>query len=166
MPLAFDKYRVLIADDNIHMRTLLRSVLQAVGVRQVLEAADGGQAFAAMREFKPDFILSDLTMEPVDGIELTRMVRTRKDSPNPFVPIIMVTGHTERSRVEAARDAGVTEFIAKPITPQSLTARMTTILERPRPFVRSDGYIGPDRRRRGAEDFNGPWRRHDDKEGQ
>jgi CheY-like chemotaxis protein len=162
MPVAFDKLRIIVADDNAHMRALLRSLLQSLGVREVVETPDGAQAFAAMREFKPDFIVTDLTMEPVDGIELTRMVRTRRDSPNPFVPIIMVTGHTERSRVEAARDAGVTEFIAKPITAQNLTARMNTITDRPRPFVRCETYVGPDRRRRKAEDYEGPRRRIDD----
>jgi CheY-like chemotaxis protein len=162
MPALPENLRVIIADDNAHMRALLRSLLQSLGVHSVFEAPDGAQAFAVMRDFKPDFVLTDLTMQPVDGIELTRMVRTRKDSPNPYLPIIMVTGHTERSRVEAARDAGVTEFIAKPITAQNLTARITTITERPRPFVRCDTYVGPDRRRRKAEDYDGPWRRHDD----
>ncbi len=163
MSAVFDNIRVLVVDDNAHMRMLLRSLLQALGVQQVFEAPDGGQAFAMMRDVKPDFVFSDLTMQPVDGIEFTRMVRTRKDSPNPFVPIIMVTGHTERSRVESARDAGVTEFLAKPITAQKLTSRIAEIVERPRPFVRCETYVGPDRRRRKAEDYEGPWRRRDDK---
>jgi two-component system, chemotaxis family, chemotaxis protein CheY len=163
-PSALGNLRVLVADDNVHMRALLRSLLQALGVNEVCEACDGGQAFAMLREFKPDFVLSDLTMQPVNGVEFTRMVRTRKDSPNPFVPIIMVTGQTDLSSVHAARDAGVTEFIAKPITTQNLTARITTILERPRPFVRSDTFVGPDRRRRRSEDHDGPWRRQGDTE--
>ena len=161
---AFENIRVLVVDDNIHMRALLRSLLQALGVRNVLELGDGGAAFASMRDFSPDFILTDLTMEPVDGIEFTRMVRTRKDSPNPYVPIIMVTGHTERSRVEAARDAGVTEFLAKPITAQNLTSRISEVIERPRLFVRCETYSGPDRRRRKDEDYAGPFRRHDDEQ--
>ncbi|MGD0189477.1 MAG: response regulator [Rhizomicrobium sp.] len=161
----FSKIRVLFVDDNMHMRTLMRSLLNALGVTQLADASDGGHAFAVMNEFKPDIVITDLTMEPVDGIEFTRMVRSRKDSTNPFVPIIMVTGHTERSRVEAARDAGVTEFIAKPITVQNLTGRLNQIIERPRPFIRSDTYIGPDRRRRNrADEHDGPWRRHDDRE--
>ena len=89
-----------------------------------------------MRDRKPDFVLTDLSMKPVDGIEFTRRVRLGRDSPNPYLPIIMVTGHTERPRVEAARDAGVTEFLAKPITTQNLLVRLVEIVERPRPFVR------------------------------
>jgi CheY-like chemotaxis protein len=147
------------------MRTLMRSLLNSLGVTQTAEAQDGGQGFAIMNEFKPDIVITDLTMQPVDGIELTRMIRTRKDSFNQFVPIIMVTGHTERSRVEAARDAGVTEFIAKPITVQNLTGRISQIVERPRPFIRSGAYVGPDRRRRNRTDEDDiPSRRFDDRE--
>jgi two-component system, chemotaxis family, chemotaxis protein CheY len=159
---SFDSLRVLIADDNAHMRSLLKSLLQALGVRELHESSDGGAAYAAMRDFKPDFVLSDLTMKPVDGIEFTRMVRRRQDSPNPTIPIIMVTGHTERTLVMGARDAGVTEFLAKPITPHNLISRITEIYDRPRPFVQCEAYVGPDRRRRKKEDYKGPWRRRDD----
>ena len=76
----------------------------------------------------------------------------------------MISGHTERYRVEAARDAGVTEFLAKPITAQNLFARIAEIVERPRAFVRCDAYFGPDRRRHQNADHPGPWRRKDDYE--
>ena len=105
---------------------------------------------------KPDFVLTDLSMKPIDGIEFTKLVRTAQDSPNPYVPIVMVTGHTERARVEAARDAGVTEFLAKPITAQNLLLRLAEIVERPRAFVRCDTYFGPDRRRRADPDYHRP----------
>jgi CheY-like chemotaxis protein len=158
----FDYLKALVVEDNAHMRTLLRSLLLALGMKNVYEAADGATGFEELRSRKPDFVMTDLSMKPVDGIEFTRMVRMGQDSPNPYVPIIMVTGHTERLRVEAARDAGVTEFLAKPITAQNLLLRIAEIVERPRPFVRCDAYFGPDRRRRADEDYAGPWRRHDD----
>src|SRR6202012_4809402 len=110
----------------------------------------------------PDLVLTDLSMAPTDGIHLTKQIRTSGTSPNPYVPIIMVTGHPEKPRVEAARDAGVTEFLAKPITVQNLMARLTEIVERPRPFVRCDNYFGPERRRRRLDSYRGPWRRKED----
>jgi hypothetical protein len=64
--------------------------------------------------------------------------------------------------VEAARDAGVTEFLAKPITAHTLFSRIAEIVERPRAFVRCDSYFGPDRRRRAIEDYAGPRRRKED----
>jgi CheY-like chemotaxis protein len=160
----FDHLKALVVEDNAHMRVLLRSLLQALGIGRVYESVDGASGFTELREKKPDFVLTDLSMKPVDGIEFTRRVRLGKDSPNPYLPIIMVTGHTEKARVEAARDAGVTEFLAKPITTQSLLLRLVEVVERPRPFIRCKDYFGPDRRRRKAEDYAGPWRRHDDTE--
>ena len=159
---AFDYLKALVVEDNAHMRALLRSLLHALGMKQVYECNDGASAYNELRERKPDFVLTDLSMKPVDGIEFTRMVRTGQDSPNPYVPIIMITGHTERQRVEAARDVGVTEFLAKPITVQNLLLRIGEIVDRPRAFVRCDNYFGPDRRRRRDEDYAGPWRRQDD----
>jgi two-component system, chemotaxis family, chemotaxis protein CheY len=159
---AFEQLRVLIVEDNQHMRSLLRSLLNSVGIRDVVEASSGGSALTLLLEKKCDLVLSDLAMKPMDGLEFTRYVRNDDHSPNPFVPIIMITGHTEKHRVEAARDAGVTEFLAKPITAHSLFSRLAEIVERPRAFVRTEAYFGPDRRRKTLESYAGPWRRHDD----
>ncbi len=159
---ALENLKVLIVEDNQHMRSLLRTLLNSVGVRDVIEANDGTTALTALRDRKCDLVLSDLAMKPMDGLEFSRHVRTSEHSPNPFLPIIMITGHTEKHRVEAARDAGVTEFLAKPITASSLFSRLAEIVERPRAFVRTDAYFGPDRRRKNIENYGGPWRRHDD----
>ena len=163
MPAAgFESLRALIVEDNAHMRTLLRALLNSAGVKQIAEAGHGQAGLVMLREHKSDLVLSDLAMKPMDGLEFTRHVRNDEHSPNPFVPIIMITGHTEKYRVEAARDAGVTEFLAKPITAHNLFARIAEIVERPRAFVRCDGYFGPDRRRHVQDDYGGPWRRKDD----
>ena len=159
---AFETLRVLVVEDNQHMRSLLRSLLNSIGIREIHEAANGTAALDILREKPCDLVLSDLSMKPMDGIDFTRDVRQSPRSANPFLPVIMVTGHTERHKVEAARDAGVTEFIAKPVTAQSLFARIAEIVDRPRPFVRCPAYFGPDRRRKAIEDYIGPWRRHDD----
>jgi CheY-like chemotaxis protein len=159
---AFENLKALIVEDNMHMRTLLRELLNSVGIRDVSEAGNGAAAITVMRERRCDLILSDLAMGPMDGIEFTRHVRTNETSPNPFVPIIMITGHTEKHQVMSARDAGVTEFLAKPITASNLYSRIAEIVERPRAFVRAEGYFGPDRRRRVIDSYTGPWRRHDD----
>lgn len=159
----FEKLSVLVVDDNPHMRSLLRALLNCAGVQQVSEAADGTAAIKALADPTIDLVLTDMAMNPMDGVEFTRRVRNERDSPNPFLPIIMITGHAERARVEEARDAGVTEFLAKPLTSQNLYARIAEVVERPRVFVRCDGYFGPDRRRR-TDNYAGPWRRKDDLE--
>jgi CheY-like chemotaxis protein len=156
------RLKALVVEDNAHMRSLLKSLLRALDIREVYEATDGEEGFYELNATRPDFVLSDLSMAPVDGLAFTKRVRTAPDSPNPYIPIIMVTGHTERRYVEAARDAGVTELLAKPITPQSLCHRLEAIVERPRPFVRCDSFFGPDRRRRSVPGYQGPWRRAGD----
>jgi CheY-like chemotaxis protein len=159
---AFEHLKALIVEDNQHMRTLLRSLLNALGVMNVLEATNGEDAFILLRDKQPDIILTDLSMKPMDGIAFAREVRMSTASPNPYIPIIMVTGHTERHRIEAARDAGVTEVLAKPITAGNLFQRIGEIVDRPRAFVKCNDYFGPDRRRRATEDYAGPFRRRED----
>jgi CheY-like chemotaxis protein len=153
---------VLIVEDNEHMRRLLRTLLSAMGIRQIHEFADGEAGLAAVKALKPDFILTDFSMAPMDGVEFTRAVRRLPENGECVVPIIMVTGHTERRRVQIARDAGVTEILAKPVTAAALYQRIETIVNKPRPFVRTPDYIGPCRRRRALPDYIGPWRRKDD----
>ena len=104
----------------------------------------------------------DLRMRPVDGLEFTRQVRGDANGKYAFLPIIMLTGYAERSRVEEARDAGVTEFIVKPVTAKAVLSRLQNVIYKPRPFVQTKTYFGPDRRRRADNDYAGPSRRKTD----
>ena len=81
-------------------------------------------------------------MPILDGIEFTRLVRSGRDHGQQMVPIIMITGFTERSRVVAARDAGVTEMCVKPVTARDLWNRIAEVINAPRPFVRSKKLSG------------------------
>ncbi len=158
----FNRLRFLVIDDNAHMRRILRTLLHGFGAREVYEAEDGAAGLEAFTHYMPDIVLADWVMPIFDGLELTQMIRQQGANANPYVPIIMLTGHSEKKRVIGARDAGVTEFLAKPITAHNLFARITEIVERPRAFVRCDNYFGPDRRRHQQDDYAGPWRRKDD----
>lgn len=151
--------RFLVVDDNAPMRALLRTILTTLGARGVTDAADGRTAFERLKECKADIVICDWNMSPIDGIEFAHMVRNAPDSPNPFVPIIMLSGHAEVARVVEARDAGVNEFMAKPVSASKLFARLKAIIESPRPFIRTADYFGPDRRRRDDPKYKGPERR-------
>ena len=98
-----------------------------------------------------------------EGVTLARYLRTHPDSPLPYVPIIMLTGHADRQRVMAARDAGVNEFCVKPVTPADLLKRIMAVIDHPRQFIRSGTYFGPDRRRVDDPRYKGPERRADRK---
>lgn len=151
----------MVVDDNPHMRVLVRDILGGFGIKNVKECSDGTSAISELRHWPADIALLDWMMEPLDGLDFTRLIRTASDSPNPFLPIIMLTGHTEGFRVAQARDAGVSEFLAKPVTAKGLYARVRSIIETPRQFVRVGPYLGPCRRRR-LEDFAGDGRREAD----
>ena len=143
-----DRLNVLTLDDNRNMRTLIESILLALGVRNIHEAHDVKQAFHDLQYFQADIVITDWNMEPLNGLDFVRMVREGEDSPNPYVPIIMLTGHSELHRVCEARDAGVNGFLAKPISAKALYSRLVSIIEFPRPFIRTKTYFGPSRRRR------------------
>jgi DNA-binding response OmpR family regulator len=107
-----------------------------------------------------DIVVLDWKMKPVDGLALVKAIRDPETSPNPFLPIIMLTAYGEPSKVREARDAGVTEFMVKPFSAEALYRRLAVIVNRPRPFVRTKAFFGPDRRRMEAA-FDGPERRED-----
>ena len=97
---------VLVIDDNHHMRSLIKELLKAIGITDVREASEPIEALELMKTVPIDILLVDFSMPMIDGVEFVHMIRTGDDSPNPFIPIIMVTGHSEKSKVIAARDAG------------------------------------------------------------
>jgi two-component system chemotaxis response regulator CheY len=160
----FDRLKTLVVDDNVHMRKLVTTILQAFGVIQIYEADNGQRAWNILRESNPDVIVLDWVMEGMSGLELVQMIRTNPQSPNPFVPVIMLTGHTSLDYVRQARDGGVNEFIAKPVSVKTMMTRLVAVIEHPRPYVRTQGYFGPCRRRRGAEEYRGPERRAETKQ--
>lgn len=156
---------VLIVDDNEQMRFLLRCLLRAGGVCNISEAETVGQAFDILRASPVNLVLVDWKMQPTDGLAFTRMTRWNGDSPNPYIPILMLTAHTEASRVTAARDAGVTGFVKKPISARVLFERMSSALTDTRVFVRTADFFGPDRRHTEGRDYAGPFRRGTDRGG-
>ena len=143
-----ERVNFLIIEDNKHMSVMVKTLLVAFGARNVIEATDGADAFKVLKHFPADIIICDWVMQPLDGLDFVRMVRTSKDSPNPFVPIIMLTGYTEMHRVTQARDAGVNEFLAKPVSAQRLYSRIQAIIENNRQFIKIKEFFGPDRRRK------------------
>ncbi len=114
-------------------------------------ASNGADGLKELQDYPADIVIVDWEMQPVDGIEFIKTVRTADDSLNPFQPIIMLTGHSERRRIIEARDAGVNEYVVKPISANTLFERIEALIERPRPFVRLESFFGPDRRRKSSD---------------
>lgn len=156
--------KVLLVEDNQPMTNLIVTVLRSFGVGEIITCLNGQEGFRRFCDTNPDLVITDWMMSPWDGIKMSREIRTNKKSPNQFVPIIIMTGFSEKRRVLDARDAGITEFMVKPFNTRDLYRRLYQIIERPRQFIRVGEFIGPDRRRKRRQDdvYMGPKRREHD----
>jgi two-component system chemotaxis response regulator CheY len=139
----FVSCKVLIVDDEHFMRKVVRTLLTSLGIRTIHEAADGPAGLAAIRSYQPDVVILDWQMPGLDGAGFVRMVRSPETFPLPDIPIIMLTGHGERSRVIEAVEIGVNEFLLKPVSSKALRDRLIAVLAKPRPLMKTGGYYGP-----------------------
>lgn len=150
--------KVLIVDDNLHMHRIVSEILGAMQIREIRACADPEQALEEAAKWGPDIVIADLAMESMDGLTLVREIRTGQKSPDPFVPIVVLSGHTDLQSVMKARDAGANDVLTKPVSTEALYKRVIGLIERPRPFVKTRSYFGPCRRRR-ERPFKGDDRR-------
>ena len=150
---------VLVVEDSEPMMEVMVTILTRFGFGRIMTAQDGEQGFALFQRYKPDIIITDWHMEPVDGLEMIRWIRRNKYSVRRMVPIILMTGFTEHSRIANARDLGATEILVKPFKAEDLARRIMHIIDVPRDFIQTQAFFGPDRRRRRKDDIDGEDRR-------
>lgn len=150
LSLLLQKVSVLVVDPDPRIANIVKHVLLNLGFGTLHIVHSFTEGREIIKTKQVDFVITDY-----DGDQLAEgeqsfieFIRTSPDSPNPYVPIIMVTGHTDFTEVQAARDMGITEFAAKPFTAKSLTDRIVRIIENPRSFIITKRYTGPDRRHR------------------
>lgn len=160
--MALEGVSALILDDNAHMRGLVRVILASFGMRRIDEASDGPQALSILAAGETDIAFVDFKLGGMDGLAFCRHIRCHPESPNVFLPIIMITAYSERRRVVEAINAGVDEFLVKPVRAVDVANRVNAVIERRRPFVKSPTYFGPDRRRRKDPRYKGEMRRAED----
>lgn len=150
--------KFLLIDDNVHMLAIVETILRGFGARKIVRAATAEVAMDYLRG-GVDIIITDYMIDGMDVLAFTRRIRRSPGTHDRFVPIILLTSHSSRSRIEAARDAGVTEICAKPVTPRDLFRKLVAVIDYQRPFVQSPNYVGPDRRRKVDALYDGPERR-------
>ena len=153
-----ERLTVLLVEDNRFVRFTLENLLRQLQFRKIMTAGNGAEAVEQLKTLHEnrkktggagvDIVLSDLVMAPVNGLLLLRWMRSSKESPNRFVPFIMLSGGADEEYVHSARDLGVTEFLAKPFSAASVSRYILGVIDHPRQFVASNQYYGPDRRRR------------------
>jgi len=123
--------KVLIVDDDHTTRKVIHTLLLAIGCTKIFEAGDGAVGLEMVRAVAPDVVLLDWEMPGIDGADFVRRVRSSKSFPRPNVPIVMLTGHGERSRVLEAVRLGVHGFLLKPVSSGTLQARLLSVLSEP-----------------------------------
>ena len=139
----FAAAKVVVVDDEHYMRKVVRTMLMSIGMRDVHEAPDGAAGLELIRAMKPDVVILDWQMPGLDGPSFVRMVRSPATFPYPDVPIIMLTGHGERSHVIEAVKIGVNEFLLKPVSVKALQDRVIAVLTKPRQIMKNGDYYGP-----------------------
>lgn len=138
---------VLLIEKNDFMRGIMREILREFYIMSVQDAETPDAGYAIFREFPADLILADW-VRGLDGLKFLKKARNGTDSPNPFVPIIVVTANTELHHVYCALDAGMHDFLAKPISATLIYSRICRVFERDRDFNRARSFFGYDRRHR------------------
>lgn len=155
---------VLVVDDNRVIQQTLCELLRSLNISRLSRADNGKQAIKSLTNAPADIIFADWRMPVMNGETFVRWVRQSPASPNPTVPIVLVTAANAREDIEAARDVGVSEFLIKPVTGKAVEKRLEAALNLPRKFIDTQAYVGPCRRRSRGGGYFGPLRRADDHE--
>jgi two-component system chemotaxis response regulator CheY len=113
-----ENINVMVIDDNRYTATLITKFFAAIGIKNVLGVADEAKALKELTSSPVDVIVVDWNMQPLNGLDFVRLVRNAMDTPNPYVPIIMLSGHTEYRRVTEARDARMNDILPNPSRPR------------------------------------------------
>jgi two-component system chemotaxis response regulator CheY len=142
--------KVLVVDDEFYSRKVIRALLMAIGVTNIFDADSGALGLEAIRAVVPDVVLVDWEMPNMDGAAFAKLVRQPGAFRHPNVPMIMLTGHSERWRVEEAMRVGVNEYLLKPVSGKLLCDRLIATLNNPRAIVKVGRYYGPEPRRASA----------------
>jgi DNA-binding response OmpR family regulator len=115
--------RVLVVDDDVNVRDVLRRYLEHAGYRVAL-AGDGEQALRLAEESRPDLVVLDLMLPGIDGLEVCRRLRTRE------TPVVMLTARSEEEDRIVGLQLGADDYVTKPFSPRELVLRVTSVLRR------------------------------------
>lgn len=131
------------------MRKIIRDVLYDLGFNldHIRLCDNGNDALELLRIARSDLLITGQRMSPMDGLTLIRTLRHPKTTPAPEIPIIFCSAVLDMQLLDEVRQAGANEILLKPINAARIKSRIDAILDNPRPVVRIESYVGPDRRR-------------------
>jgi len=149
----------LVVDSDQAGRRQAEAALRGFGSKSVRTVADAEVGLDIIKNGLCDIVVTDFHLSPVNGLEFTKKIRKLE---RPTIPVIMLAANPTEAMVFRGRDAGVHEFLAKPLDVEALWYRIFSIIMRERDFIETEDYFGPDRRRRPDRDYEGPFRRTTD----
>lgn len=150
----FADLAVLVAESNSQMADLTSQMLRGLGVRKIQVANDAVAASSILRRGGIDVLMIDDALSGLDGTTFTRRLRRSEDEASRHVAVLMMASQPSAASIALARDAGITEFLRRPFSAAQIGEKLAVIVAAPRPFVETNGYSGPDRRRRSGN-FSG-----------
>lgn len=164
-----NKINVLVLDGGAKAATLIKAIFGALGLKNIFIATDGHQGVQVMKEIRVHVIFTDRELkmnkelaqgekpDPAlevladnsseSGTKFVERIRKSPQSPNPFIPIVMMMDQAVGAEIIEARDAGVSEVLLRPINAEDFCQRLISIIEKPRPFITAQAYKGPCRRK-------------------
>lgn len=151
--------KVLVVDPNAYMRGIVADALRRLSIGELSTTSSTEEANDICLSFRPSIVITDWEAGRTSGLEFTRSIRRGEKNIPRDVPIILLASTVAHDQLMAARQAGINEFLLKPVSVRALKSRIEEVVIRPRKFIDSRHYIGPCRRRKSDPDFSGPWRR-------
>lgn len=144
----YSRLKILVVEDHEPTRAFLKEVLEASGTSHLQMVGDVKAALPLLKDRLLDLLICDLNLGDINGQALIRAVRLNPNFTNRYMPIIVLSGDSKAETVRALIDLGINKFVSKPVSPRSLIEAVKSVLERPKAFVTSKDYFGPDRRNR------------------
>ncbi|NQV79029.1 MAG: response regulator, partial [Alphaproteobacteria bacterium] len=143
--LNFEGLKFLVADAADNFRRIATGILRDFGATEIVESRDGNDVWSRLGQSQYDLLMCDASLPGIDGLNLTKKIRAN-ENPHRYIPIVLLSSHTQQGNVERARDYGANLVVAKPISPRSLYSRLLWAAQIERAFIESATYCGPDRR--------------------
>jgi DNA-binding response OmpR family regulator len=153
---------ILILQGSVTETDIYAQMLSGFGAKSLHRTETKADAMALLARAPMDLIVVDARLPDGDGYEFVAELRRSAGNPNIFAPVLMLSGHTPRSKVERARDCGAHFVISKPVSPVVLLERILWIARETRIFVECEAYVGPERRFKFEGPPDGVGRRRDD----
>ncbi|MBI1301246.1 MAG: response regulator [Alphaproteobacteria bacterium] len=146
-----------MVEDSLYMQTLISEMLKVFGVGDIIMCSDAEEAIdlltiaharASSRHVnKVDIVVTDWLMPAGSGGKLLNWIRNNKNQTIKFMPVIVMSGYTTELLTHITRDMGANEILVKPISGKLLASRICSVIDNPRPFIQTEDFFGPDRRR-------------------